>query len=167
MVLLKLTSSQAIAIYGMWNPKRLLSWKQISDHNELTWKRLRGYGLSAQDLYKLQPDPEPWITMKLIEIDDITEMSSWNIHPIHQMHCTLSQLALLHWPAHVFIRVGITFDDLVGIGLTIQSTPIFGFTLLNWNYIGFRRCHMENVSELDCVQVFGMKKAQVMNALNA
>ena len=166
MVLLKLTASQAIEIYGAWNPKRLLSWKQIVDHTDLTWKKLRATGLSVNDLYKLQPDPEPWIQNKRIDIEDITEMSTWNIHPIRQMRCTLSQLALLHWPAEVFIRTGITYDDLVTAGLTIQSIPIFGFTLLNWSYMGLKRHHLELASELECVQVFGMKKAQILSSLN-
>jgi hypothetical protein len=166
MVLLKLTARQAVEIYGIWNPQRLLSWKQLVSHNTLTWKKLRSTGLSVSDLYKLQPDPEPWIQNQLIGIEDITEMSTWNIHPIKQMRCTLSQLALLHWPAEVFIRTGVTYDDLVDVGLTIQSIPIFGFTLLNWSYIGLKRHHLELASELECIQVFGMKKAQVISSLN-
>jgi hypothetical protein len=166
MVLVKLSASQAIEIYGMWNPKQLLSWRQIVDHQDLTWKRLRDLGLSVNDLYKLQPDAEPWIEQKLIEIDDITEMSTWNIHPIRHMHCSLSQLAVLRWPADVFIRVGVTFDDLLAIGLTVQSIPIFGFTLLHWSYMGLKRHHIESASELDCVQVFGMKKSQVLCSLS-
>lgn len=164
MVLLRLTASQAIDIYGPWNPKRLLSWKLV-DHNELTWKRLRATGLSVNDLYKLQPDPEPWIDKKLVEVEDIIEMSVWNIHPIRQMRCTLSQLALLHWPAEVFIRTGVTYEDLVAVGLTIQSMPIFGFTLLNWSLIGLKRNHLENATELECVKIFGMKKTQILSSL--
>jgi hypothetical protein len=165
MVLLKLTSAQAIEVYGMWHPKLLLSWKQVQDNKELTWKKLRQSGLSVTDLYKLQPDSEPWIQAKLIDVDDIREMSTWNIHPIRQMHCTLAQLALLHWPADVFIRMGVTYDDLVDAGLTLQSLPVFGFTLLNWSYLGLKHRHVEPASELECIQVFGMKKSQVLSSL--
>jgi hypothetical protein len=165
MVLLKLTASQAIEIYGMWNPKRLLSWKQVEDNPELTWKKLRQSGCSVTDLYRLQPDSEPWIQGKRIDVEDIREMSTWNIHPIRQMNCSLAQLALLHWPADVFIRMGVTYEDLLQAGLTIQSLPIFGFTLLNWSYMGLKCRHVESASELECVQVFGMKKAQVLVSL--
>jgi hypothetical protein len=165
MVLLHLTATQAIDLYGMWYPKRVLSWKQVEDNPEFSWKRLRACGISPSELYKLQPDPQPWIDLKHIDIQDVTEMGMWNIHPIRQMKCTLSQLALLHWPVDVLIRVGLTYDDLVEAGLSIQTLPIFGFTLLNWNSLGMRKRHLEAATELQCIQAFGMKKAQVCCSL--
>lgn len=166
MVLIHLTAVQSIDLYGWWSPKRVLSWKQVEDNPEFSWKRLRASGLSAAELYKLQPDPQPWIELQRIDVQDITEMAMWNIHPIRQMKCTLSQLALLHWPVEVLVSSGVTYDDLVGAGLSIGTMPIFGFTLLQWSALGLRKKHVDGAaSELQCVQVFGMKKAHVMNSL--
>lgn len=117
------------------------------------------------DLYKLQPDPKQWMSLDRIDVHDIREMSSWNIHPIHDMKCTLSQLALLHWSADALVRVGVTYDDLVKQGLTVQVMPIFGFTLLDWSTLGLRRNHLSDACDRDCAQVFGMSKNQVVCSL--
>ncbi|KAJ1464993.1 hypothetical protein T484DRAFT_1757701 [Baffinella frigidus] len=154
MVLIRLTPYQAISVYGYWSPKKVLSWKQVEDHAHLTWKYLRQEGLSVSDLYKLQPDPKQWMSLDRIDVHDIREMSSWNIHPIHDMKCTLSQLALLHWSADALVRVGVTYDDLVKQGLTVQVMPIFGFTLLDWSTLGLRRNHLSDACDRDCAQVF-------------
>jgi hypothetical protein len=165
MVLIRLTPYQAISVYGYWSPKTVLSWKQVEEHVYLTWKYLRLEGLSVSDLFKLQPDAKPWMDLERIDVHDITEMSSWNIHPIHDMKCTLSQLALLHWSADALVRVGVTYDDLVKLGLTVQVMPIFGFTLLDWTTLGLQRKHLGGASDRDCVQVFGMSKNQVVCSL--
>ena len=164
-MLIRLTPCQAIAVYGYWSPKKVLSWKQVEDHTYLTWKYLRQEGLSVSDLFKLQPEAKPWMDLERIDVHDIREMSSWNIHPIYDMKCTLSQLALLHWSADALVRVGVTYDDLVKQGLTIPVLQIFGFTLLDWTTLGLRKNHLNDASDRDCVQVFGMSKNQVVCSL--
>jgi hypothetical protein len=165
MVLIRLTPYQAISIYGMWSPKMVLSWKQVEDNTYLTWKYLRAEGLSVTDLFKLQPDSKPWMSLERIDVYDIREMSCWNIHPIHDMKCTLSQLALLHWSADSLVRVGVTYDDLLKQGLTVQVMSIFGFTLLDWTTLGLQRKHLSGAMDRDCLQVFNMSKNQVVSSL--
>ena len=70
-----------------------------------------------------------------------------------------------HWPHDALIRMGVTYDDLLGLGLTPETMNLFGYTLMMWASTGFRRSHAEGIPHNTLFRMFGMPKPDVLASL--
>jgi hypothetical protein len=63
------------------------------------------------------------------------------------------------------VKMGVTYDDLVGLGLTPETMVLLNYTLSMWAALGFRRHHAEAAPANTLYRLFGMTKQDVMAAL--
>jgi hypothetical protein len=62
-------------------------------------------------------------------------------------------------------RVGITYDELLTLGITPEAMPLFRFTLMMWTTIGFRREHAEKIPANQLYTLFGLSKQDTLACL--
>jgi hypothetical protein len=71
----------------------------------------------------------------------------------------------MHWPHDVLTRIGVDYEELLTLGLTPETMNLFGYTLMMWSSIGFRRAHAEAIPVNTLFRMFGMAKQDVLASL--
>lgn len=160
-----LTPGQAVSIHGWLRARQALTWGDVLTQESLGFAKLLSFNLSEQDLYVLQPDLQAWIRNGKATLGDCPRMRAWDAHPIRDFKADLADLVGMHWPQEVLGRMGVTFDDLLGLGLTAETMNLFGFTLMMWVCLGFRRSHAESAPPNTLYRLFGMTKQDVLASL--
>ena len=92
-------------------------------------------------------------------------MRAWDAHPIRDFKADLADLVGMHWPHETLSRMGVTYEDLQGLGLTPETMNLFGYTLMMWASIGLRRSHAEAIPPNTLYRMFGMTKQDVLASL--
>lgn len=161
-----LTPGQAVTIHGWLNARQALMWADVlGAKKDLTFQKLLGYNISEQDLYILQPDLQAWIRTERATLEDCPKMRAWDAHPIRDFKADLADIVRMRWPHDVLIRMGVDYDELLGLGLTPETMNLFAFTLMMWASLGFRRTHADNMSGNTLFRLFGMAKQDVLASL--
>jgi hypothetical protein len=90
----------------------------------------------------------------------------WETHPIHHFHADLGDMVSARWPPDQLVKMGVTYTDLVGIGLTPENMKLFtNITLTGWSTLGFTKEHATKFSESQIARVFGMAKNDAVRGL--
>jgi len=90
----------------------------------------------------------------------------WGAHPVRDFCADLGDIAGQLWPADLLQRMGVTYQDLVGIGLTPSSMALFSnVTLLGWAQLGLTRAEVAAIPEPVLARLFRMTKADVMRSV--
>ena len=131
----------------------------------LVFSKLLSFNLAEQDLYVLQPDLQAWVRPGKAALSDCPRMRAWDAHPIRDFKADLADLVGVHWPHETLSRMGVTYEDLQGLGLTAETMTLFGYTLMMWASIGFRRSHAEGIPQNTLFRMFGMTKQDVLASL--
>lgn len=161
-----LTPGQAVLAHGWIRAREYLTWSDILNHEHLTFSYLcETMRISEMMLHHLQPDLQAWIKNHKVRLEDCPRMSLWGAHPIKDFNADLADLVRMRWQTHQFKAMGVTYDSLLQLGLTAETMVLFGFTLVNWTEIGFRRTHCENIPEAILFRLFTLSKQQVMGCL--
>jgi hypothetical protein len=160
-----LTPSQSIAIYGWRNPLRILDWKVVLDRDELTFKALYGLGLTEKQLFTLQPDKTAWISEKRLDLDDITLVPKWQVHVTRDMKASFVDIAQMNLSAEFLQHTGVTFDDLVGAGLTLNLMMLLPLTLISWVHLGLHREFLTDLTDVQSHALFHIPKNMVMQCV--
>lgn len=162
----KLQPSQAVTIYGSWNPIPVLNWRTVCQREDLDFKYLHyTVQLSEKQLFQLQPDKHEWIRENKIEVGNVIHFPSLKINALKDMHCTLPALAMLNATAQFHLHTGTTFQDMVHAGLTVHLMPIMRLSLMDWISLGITKQFVANISDNDSMQVFGLTKSHVLECI--
>ena len=163
---LRLTAGQAVFVHGWLAPKRTLSWADVQASPGMTLDFLLDARLPVAALHQLQPDPAAWIRLGRATLPDCPSMGAWGAHPVRDFGAELADLVELRWPVDVMLAVGLTYQDLVGIGLSFSNMRLFSWIrLLGWAQLGLRREHVRDVPEPVLVRLFGLTKMDVLRSL--
>ena len=160
-----LTPGQAVTIHGWIRARQSLTWADVLAQESLTFAKLISFNLSEQDLYILQPDLQAWVRPGKAALADCPKMRAWDAHPIRDFKADLADLVGMHWPHEALTRMGVAFDDLLGLGLTAETMNLFGYTLMMWASLGFRRSHAETATPSTLIRLFGMTRQDVLASL--
>lgn len=164
---IELTAGQAVTIHGWLNPMTRLTWNQVLLKPKLSFDVLKSYNLSDAALFRLQPDLSTWIREGRACLKDCPHMKQWSAHPIRDFKADLADIVLMRWSAEVLVSMGVTYDDLVKIGLLPESMGMFKYTLMMWASIGFMREHAEGIPPPVLFRMFDMAKPDVLASLKS
>jgi len=160
-----LTPGQAVTVHGWWRARQSLCWSDVLSNPALTFDALLSYNITEQDLYVLQPDLRAWIQTGRAYLQDCPRMRMWDAHPIKDFKADLADIVAAHWPVDVLSRMGVTYQDLVELGLTPETMNLFNFTLMMWSTLGFRRQHAEAIAPSTLFRLFSMSKQDILPGL--
>ena len=162
-----LTPAQSVWIHGIWRPKRYLAWADILKDPRLNLKSLVGAGIPLSSLHYIQSDPLQWISTERMCLDDcLVAAPLWETHPIHHFHADLGDMVSARWPPDQLVKMGVTYTDLVSIGLTPENMKLFTYiTLSGWSALGFTKEHATRFTDPEMVRLFGMTTQEVLRAL--
>lgn len=160
-----LTPGQAVTIHGWWRARQGLTWGDVLSDERLTFVNLLSFNLTEQELYVLQPDLQAWVRMGRATLRDCPRMRPWDAHPIRDFKADLSDIIRTEWSAETMGRVGVTYDDLVGLGLTPEAMPLMKFTLMMWSTLGFKRHHADRIPANQLFALFGLSKQEILSCL--
>jgi len=163
---ISLTPGQAVTIHGWMRARLSLTWADVLYAGEgLTYQKLLSYNLTEQSLYILQPDLQAWIRAGRATLADCPRMRSWDAHPIRDFKADLGDIVQQRWPSEVLARIGVDYDELLGLGLTPETMNLFPYTLMMWSTLGFRRAHADAIPANTIFRLFGMAKQDVLASL--
>ena len=162
---IELTPYQAIKIHGWLRPRMSLRWTDVMERPDLTLNRLLELELTTEQLYALQPLVDMWVQHGDVGIHHVEVMSKWPLKPLLHLRCDLADIMNMKWSAETMKKAGITFSELCGLGMTPQTMTIFGYTLIGWISLGMRSIHIEPWDDQMCIQVFGLKKSDILRCL--
>ena len=162
---ISLTPGQAVTIHGWLRARQTLTWGDVLALQGLDYSKLLTFNVVEQDLYVLQPDLQAWIRPGKAVLADCPKMRPWDAHPIRDFKADLADIVGAHWPHETLIRIGVTYDDLLGLGLTAETMNLFGYTLMMWTSMGFRRSHAETIPPNTLFRMFGMAKQDILASL--
>ena len=161
-----LSPTQSVRIYGYLKPLRILNWKTVADREDLTFKRLYKLGLTERQLYHLQSNKSLWINEKGLALDDITLVPSWKIHVTRDMYASLPSIAMMNLSSEFLQNSGVTFQDLVEAGLTINLMPILHLNLMSWVQIGLHKDFLRDITDAQSIALFRMPTHLVMQCVH-
>ena len=164
---LKLTPGQSCFLHGWLNPKPTLSWPDIRSKPEFTLQKLISAGIDLDDIHKLQPDVSEWVKAGRVTIADCPLMADlWGAHPVRDFKADLGDVAGFRWTADAMVKMGLTYGDLVDLGLTPASMVLFTHvTLHGWAQLGMSRADAAQIPEQALVGLFCMPKLEVLRSL--
>lgn len=160
-----LTAGQAVSIHGWMRARYSLTWGDVLANDRLNFAELLSFNLREQDLYVLQPDLQAWVRAGKAALVDCPRMRPWDAHPIRDFRADLADIVGMHWPTETMVKMGVTYDDLLLLGLTPETMTLLNYTLLMWASMGFRRNHAETVPPQTLYRLFGMTKQDVLASL--
>jgi len=160
-----LTPGQAVTIHGWMRARQTLTWSDVLSLPTINYEKLLSYNLSEQILYVLQPDLQAWIRQGKAALSDCPRMRTWDAHPIRDFKADLADIIGMHWPTETMVKMGVTYDDLTGLGLTAETMILLNYTLMMWATMGFRRHHAEPVPPNTLYRLFGLAKQDVLASL--
>jgi hypothetical protein len=158
-----LTAGQAVTIHGWLAPKKTLSWNDVLNSDNLTFRSLHfDTNITKDLLYKMQPDISAWVKHGRVCLGDIAHLAHWSAHPIRDLKADLGNLLDMHWSAAEMHQRGVTYADLVEAGLTHETMALFGYTLYEWSTLGFRQADAEALTEASLSRLFRMTRVDVI-----
>jgi hypothetical protein len=160
-----LLPSQAVAIYGWRKPLRILNWTTVLDREDLTFKKLYGIGLTEKQLSILQPDKTSWISEKRLDLNDITLVPRWRVHVTRDMKASFVDIAQMNLSADFLQHTGVTFNDLVGSGLTLNLMMLLPLSLISWVHLGLHREFLSDLTDVQSYALFQIPKNMVMQCV--
>lgn len=160
-----ISPGQAVTIHGWLRARQALTWSDVLFVKNLTFQTLLSYNIPEQDLYILQPDLQAWVRAGRATLQDCPRMRAWDAHPIRDFKADLADIVTMHWSYDTLSRMGVDYEELLGLGLTADTMNLFGYTLMMWSTLGFRRSHAEAIPSTTLFRMFGMTKPDVLTSL--
>jgi hypothetical protein len=164
---IRITPGQALYLYGVWAPKETIAWADVLEQPTFTFAHLhRAANIPLKLLHTLQPDPGKWVHARRAALADCPGMADWSAHPVRDFRADLGDIIAQGWNADAMVAMGLTYADLVEIGLTPENMGLFtALTLLGWSQLGLSRAAAAQMPEAALVRLFGMTKQQVLQSL--
>lgn len=163
----QITPYQSVCLFGWFRqPILTLSWHDIKTHN-LTWRQMRGLGLSAEELKLVQPIVKEWIQRGGIQKGDIPDMIVFPVNPLTDFGVDLAELWEMKCDSALMRRMGITYENLLDKGLTPSIMKAFGFSMGNWVELGFGEEHAAVLTEDEASLVFNVGRRELVNIMRS
>ncbi|EKX31404.1 hypothetical protein GUITHDRAFT_122393 [Guillardia theta CCMP2712] len=162
---IELSPYQSVMIHGWMRPCSVLTWKHVMASEQLTWPFLRSIGLSPERLKALQPDPAEWVKHGDVQLSMLPDMLCFPVHPILHLRADISEIWQMQLPSQLLEAMGVTYQQLVDIGMTKQIMARWSFSLNRWRSLGFREGDLQGWTDRDCVQVFHLSLQQTQAEL--
>jgi hypothetical protein len=162
MRIINLKPHQTVTLFGWFNLKPFISWDDVVNSRSITFRSMRNIGLSSAQLYTMQPDASQWKHCTNITLHDCLEMTQWPMHPINDLNADLGDILSMHWTPDQMIRLGITLDGLMCIGMGSDLMCMFGYPLTSWIHLGLTRKHVDSMTDADIRRVFLISRGQVL-----
>ena len=165
---LRLTPGQSCYLHGWMTPKPTLTWGDVLVTPSMTFQNLLSAGLSLAALHQLQPDASAWAKAERATLTDCPAMVDlWGAHPVKDFGADLGDICAVKWSAETMQHMGLTFNDLVQLGLTQHNMALFThITLRGWALLGLSRADVVRVPDFVLARLFdNMTKADVMRSL--
>jgi len=127
---------------------------------------------SLNQLYRLQPSMQQWISAKKIRLQDYEVASHrWKgLDPLVDFepdHLGLCDLINTKFSAQALLRCGLTVDKLITrASMNWDFMVLFGYTLAQWQDLGFSHEHLNSMRDADVARVFGATRGTVSAYLN-
>ena len=142
MGLIRLSSPQIVRIFGWFEYHSLLTWADVHNNPQISFKFLLQCGVTSTQLFESQHDAYAWVQHGDLQLYDCLSMTQWPVHPVQHMRADLADVLKLRWTSDDMLRVGLTVPDLLKLGMTPTVMSRSGFTLNCWIPLGFLRMHM-------------------------
>ena len=155
-------ASQAIVFYGWRYPMRRVDWKEVFVRKDMTVRKLMDIGFTEEQLFIIQPNKHEWISEKRLELIDITLVPSWKVHATRDMEADIVAIACCDLSAAFLQETGVSFEDLVQAGLTLNLMMIFKFDLTSWIHLGLYRGFIQELTDVQSLSLFSMPTSSVM-----
>lgn len=160
-----LTPYQSVMIHGWLRPILVLQWKHVLANKNLTWSFLRNLELSPETLKSLQPDPNEWANHTPINLHYCRDMVCFPLHPIHHLHASIEQIISMRWSPDELASFGVTYHELVKIGMSPEIMMFFGYKIVGWQRLGMTIKDLKDFNTNQLLQLFsGMTKTQIYDA---
>lgn len=160
-----LTPYQAVMIHGWMKPVLVLQWKHVLNNKMLTWPFLRNLEIPAESLKRMQPDPNEWANHTPIYPHYLRDMVCFPVHPIHHLHCSIEQVIHMRCTADELASFGVTYHDLVKIGMSPEIMMFFGYKIVGWQKLGMTIKDLKDINNKQLLQLFsGMTRSQIYDA---
>ena len=164
---ISLTPGQAVFLHGWWNPVGTLSWSDVVAKDSITFDRCRAANLSPKQLHALQADISAWVQHGGVTIRHAAEMADhWRFHALRDLKADLADVLAQRFSSQTLRKLGVTYDDLLAIGMSPESMVFFGFTVLGWTNLGFTRQHLRSFSDAQIHVVFALTRPAAEHCLS-
>jgi hypothetical protein len=157
---IRLTPGQSVYLHGWWSPLETLSWNDVVAKEALTFDRCRAARIPLKQLHALQPEAAEWVRhggATLAHAEDMAEL--WRVHPLRDLRADLADVLAMRFPSATLRRMGVCYDDLVGVGMSPDTMVLFGYTVLGWAGLGLRQHHLAHFSDAQIHYVFALTRA--------
>jgi hypothetical protein len=161
-----LTPTQSVSVYGWKSPLRVLNWKTVIERDDLSFHYLfHEIHLTGKQLQSIQSDIQQWIEHKRFTLNDVTSVPCWKVHVIKDFNAGIGQIAMLNLSHDFLQQTGVTFEDLVHAGLTLNLMMLFRFNLLSWIQLGLYRDFLNDLTDLQSMALFQIPKNLVLQSV--
>jgi hypothetical protein len=164
----RLTPGQSCYLHGWMTPKPTLCWGDVVATPSMTLQNLTSAGISPATLHQLQPDASKWVKAGRVTLTDCPSMVElWEAHPVRDFEADLGDILGQKWTAETMQTMGLTYMDMVLLGLTPASMSMFtNVTLRGWALLGMSRADVARTPEAVLSRLFdGMTKQDIMRSL--
>jgi len=161
-----LTPTQSVAVYGWKSPLRVLNWKIIMGRDDLHFPYLfHEIRLTERQLQNLQNDVQQWIEHKRFTLNDVASVPCWKVHVTKDFNAGIGQIAMLNLTYDFLQHTGVTFEDLVHAGLTLNLMMLFRLNLLCWIQLGLHREFLNDLTDVQSMTLFQVPKNLVLQSV--
>ena len=156
---IQLTPGQAVTLHGWFSPRLTLRWEDVRERDDLTFVECRKAALTLKQLHQLQPAIEEWVRYGGVTIANALEMHElWEFHPLRDLKADLADLLALRFGSEALRRMRVTYEDLLSAGMSPETMRMFGFSVLGWINLGFRKDHLANFTDAQITLVFALTR---------
>jgi hypothetical protein len=162
-----LTPGQAVTIHGWMRPRLALSWTDVLANGDLSMEYLHTQTKIPKELlHRMQPDIKAWVQAGRVCAADAPSFAHvWAAHPIKDLKCDLGDIIGFGWDAKTMRQTGMTYSDLLEVGMTHEMMAVFKYTLYEWSTLGFCRADAERVDAATLTRLFCLTKQDVLRCL--
>ena len=72
------------------------------------------------------------------------------------MKADFAEVWAMGWSPEDLVSMGVNIDQMISRGMTNKVMPVMKFSLNGWLDLGFTSKHLENMSEVEAYNTFGM-----------
>jgi hypothetical protein len=164
-----LTPYQSCLLHGWANPKRMLTWNDMSTSKFLTFQLCLQSGLSPSALHMMQPSIHQWIEKDKVTLVDVPHMTIWPLHPIEHLRGDISDLATMHYDAEVLSRMNITYPYMrKELLMDDEWMKMMRYKPREWaQHLQFDSHCAEEMGNMRVMKVFGMDLGMLKLAMSS
>ena len=164
-----LTPGQAVTLHGWLRPRENLSWTDVLANSSWTMEYLtETVKIPKELLHRLQPDILAWIKAGRVKMEQGGSfLTVWAAHPTKDLKADLADVISFRWSAKAMRNSGMTYSDLMEVGMTYETMSLFPYTLFEWGTLGFSKTDAEAVPAHVLGRLFRMTKPDVLRCLSS